>query len=73
MTKLSNPLTLAWLSIVTALALGVWGWSIAPEQASRWAFIVFLLPAFWGFMEFFQGGTDLTPRLVPRSISVIRC
>ncbi len=57
MIKLAKPLTLAWLSTVTVLALGVWGWSIAPEQASRWAFIVFLLPALWGFVEFFQGGT----------------
>ena len=36
--------------------LGLWGWSIDPEHPSRWAFMVFFLPAFWGFVEFFQGG-----------------
>ncbi len=51
-----KPLTLAWLSLLVVAGLGVWGWSVDPEHASRWAFVVLFLPAFWGFVELFQGG-----------------
>ena len=53
----SKLLVLAGLSVLIVAGLGIWGWSVDPEHASRWAFIVFCLPAFWGFVELFQGGT----------------
>ena len=50
------PLALAGLSVVVVASLGIWGWSVDPGHASRWAFIIFFLPAFWGFVELAQGG-----------------
>ena len=53
---ISKPLILAALSVLIVAGLGLWGWSVDPEHPSRWAFSVFFLPAFWGFVELFQGG-----------------
>ena len=53
---ISKPLALAGLSVLIVTSLGIWGWSVDPEHPSRWAFIVFFLPAFWGFVELCQGG-----------------
>ncbi len=52
----SKSLILAGLSVLIVAGLGVWGWSVDPEHPSRWAFVVFFLPALWGFVELFQGG-----------------
>ena len=52
----SKPLALAGLSVVIVTGLGIWGWSVDPEHASRWGFNIFFLLAFWGFVEIFQGG-----------------
>ena len=52
----SKSLLLAGLSVLTVAGLGVWGWSVDPEHPSQWAFVVFSLPALWGFVELFQGG-----------------
>ncbi len=57
MIKVSKPLALAGLSVLIVAGLGIWGWTVDPEHPSRWAFIVFSLPAFWGFVELCQGGT----------------
>ena len=52
------PLILAMLSVLLLAGLGIWGWSLDPEHAARWAGIALFLPAFWGFVELaqFRGG-----------------
>ena len=52
----SKQLVLAGLSVLTVTLVGVWGWSVAPERSAHWAFLVLFLPAFWGLVEFLQGG-----------------
>ena len=52
----SKPLTLAWLSVLLVISLGSLGWSLFPEDSSRWAFVVFFLPALWAFVEAMQSG-----------------
>ena len=60
---ISKSLTLAWLSVLLVAGLGIWGWSLDPDRAARWAFVIFALPALWGFIELAMfSRTDLAQR-----------
>ena len=60
---ISKPLTLASLSVLLVAGLGIWGWSLHPERAARWAFVMFALPALWGFIELaMRSRADLAQR-----------
>lgn len=67
----SKPLILAMLSVLVVTCLGAWGWAVEPERASRWAFIVFVLPAFWGVLELFQRGTGRRKEIMNWHRSVV--
>ncbi len=54
MTSKRISLTLALLSVLVVAGLGVWGWSLDPEHAARWAGFALFLPALWGFIELAQ-------------------
>ena len=51
-----KPLTLAWLSVLLVISLGVLGWSLFPESSSNWALVVISLPALWAFLEIVHAG-----------------
>lgn len=51
-----RPWVLAIVSVIVVAVIGIWGWSMAPDRAFRWAFVVFFLPVLWGAVELLQGG-----------------
>ena len=50
----STPVTVALVSLSLVAVLSVMAWSLEPENAQRWAFRMFMLPALWGFLELAQ-------------------
>lgn len=51
-----RPLTLAWLTVLLVISLGLLGWSLFPDNASNWALVVIALPALWAFLEAAHAG-----------------
>ena len=49
-----TPLALATLAVTVVAFIGVWGWTIYPDRAARWALSILFLPTFWGYIEVAQ-------------------
>ena len=49
-------MTLAGISVLAVVGLIAYGWTLHPEQFSRWVYVIFFLPALWGFLELMQSG-----------------
>jgi hypothetical protein len=59
-----RPLAFTWASMLLVAVIGVWGWSIQPELAGRFALRIFLLPIVWGLIELAFSSADVTRRPV---------
>ncbi len=57
-----RPLAFTCAAMLLVAVIGVWGWSIQPELAGRFALRVFLLPGVWGLIELVMAASDMTRR-----------
>jgi hypothetical protein len=48
------PLILATTSVALLAGVGIWGWTLAPDQVGRWAVPGLVLLGAWGYIELMQ-------------------